>query len=178
MRNLQEQVKKAFCYQKLFWPFTAWINCSSDLKSFSRSLEQFFLTVGQSNFGNKIPFSSLLITWFSFQTQSKVYFQARYLTIFRISLFWEQKSMLQKDYWTHDVISQNFTLQWAIFLWSSFFHLKYLQSSAPTKDATTRHYITHHSTFHYQIPPNPIRKGLDLSSSGVYEHLLLFLSMI
>ena len=69
MRNLQEQVKKAFCYQKLFWPFTVWINCSSDLKnfansrpstsnfkSFSRSLEQFFLTVGQNNFGNKTPF--------------------------------------------------------------------------------------------------------------------------
>ena len=70
MRNLQEQVKKAFCYQKLFWPFTVWINCSTDLKnfvnsqpsasyfkSFSRSLEQlFFLTVGQNNFGNKIPF--------------------------------------------------------------------------------------------------------------------------
>ena len=68
LRNLQEQVKKAFCYQKLFWPFTVWINCSSDLKnyanswpsasnfkSFSRSLEQFFLTVGQNNFGNKIP---------------------------------------------------------------------------------------------------------------------------
>ena len=72
MRNLQEQVKKAFCYQKLFWPFTVWINCSSDLKffensrlsasnfkSFSRSLEQFFLTVGQNNFGNKIPFLSI-----------------------------------------------------------------------------------------------------------------------
>ena len=69
LRNLQEQVKKAFCYQKLFWPFTVWINCSSDLKnfwnsrpsasnfkSFSLSLEQFFLTVGQNNFGNKIPF--------------------------------------------------------------------------------------------------------------------------
>ena len=63
MRNLQEQVKKAFCYQKLFWPFTIWINCSSDLKifanfkSFSRSPEHFFLTVaGQNNFGNKIPF--------------------------------------------------------------------------------------------------------------------------
>ena len=69
MRNLQEQVKKALCYPKLFWPFTAWINCSSDLKnfanprpsalnfkSFSRSLEQLFLTVGQNNFGNKIPF--------------------------------------------------------------------------------------------------------------------------
>ena len=68
MRNFQEQVKKAFCYQKLFWPFTVWINCSSDLKNFansrpsalnfkgfSRSLEQFFLTVGQNNFGNKIP---------------------------------------------------------------------------------------------------------------------------
>ena len=30
MRNLQEQVKKAFCYQQLFWPFTVGINCSSD----------------------------------------------------------------------------------------------------------------------------------------------------
>ena len=71
MKNLQEQVKKAFCYQKLFWPFTVWINCSSDLKKFENSrlsasnfksfywsLEQFFLTVGQNNFGNKIPFHS------------------------------------------------------------------------------------------------------------------------
>ena len=45
------------------------MNCSSDLKnfanswpsasnvkSFSQPLEQFFLTVGQNNFGNKIPF--------------------------------------------------------------------------------------------------------------------------
>ena len=67
--NLQEQVLKAFCYQILFWPFTVWTNCFSDLKifensrlsalnlkSFSRSLEQFFLTVGQNNFCNKIPF--------------------------------------------------------------------------------------------------------------------------
>ena len=69
VRNLQEQVKIAFCYQKLFWPFTVWINWPSDLKifanswpsasnfkSFSQSLEQIFLTVGQNNFGNKIPF--------------------------------------------------------------------------------------------------------------------------
>ena len=69
MRNLQEQVKKGFCYQNVFWPFTFWINCSNDLKhfansrpsasnfkSFSWSLEQFFLTVGQNNFGNKISF--------------------------------------------------------------------------------------------------------------------------
>ena len=37
MRNIQEQVKKAFCYQKLFWPFTIWINCSVDLKIFANS---------------------------------------------------------------------------------------------------------------------------------------------
>ena len=80
MRNLQEQVKKAFCHQKLFWPFTVWINCSRNLKnfansrpsvsnskSFSWSLEQFFLTVGQKNFGNKIPF----LTWiFLFKSES------------------------------------------------------------------------------------------------------------
>ena len=68
MRNLQEEVEETFCYQKLFWPFTVSINCSRDLKnfansqtsasnfkSFSRSIEHFFLTVVQSNFGNKIP---------------------------------------------------------------------------------------------------------------------------
>ena len=68
MRNLQEQIKKAFCYQKLFWTVTVWINCSIDLKIFCKfsafSLEfrkffsntgTFFLTVGQNNFGNKIP---------------------------------------------------------------------------------------------------------------------------
>ena len=77
MRNLQEQVKKAFCYQKLFWPFTVWINCSSDLKkfsnsrpsasnfkSFSRSLEHFFLAVGQNNLGNKLPFSLYTFEYF------------------------------------------------------------------------------------------------------------------
>ena len=69
MRNLQEQVKKAFCYQKMVWPFSVRINCSSDLKNFancrpsasnfnffSQSLEHIFLTVGQNNFSNKIPF--------------------------------------------------------------------------------------------------------------------------
>ena len=69
LRNLQQQVKTAFCYRKLFWPFTVRTNCSNDLKMFtnsrpsasnfkknSRLLEQFFLTVGQNNFGNKILF--------------------------------------------------------------------------------------------------------------------------
>ena len=37
MRNLQELVKKAFYYQKIFWPFNVWINCSSDLKFFANS---------------------------------------------------------------------------------------------------------------------------------------------
>ena len=68
MRNVQEKLKKAFCYQKLIWSFTVWIKCSSDLKNFensccsasnfkcfSRSLEQFVLTVSQNNF---------FLTWF------------------------------------------------------------------------------------------------------------------
>ena len=37
MRNLQEQVKKAFCYHKLFWPFTFWINWYSDRENFWNS---------------------------------------------------------------------------------------------------------------------------------------------
>jgi hypothetical protein len=84
-RNLQEQVKKAFCHQKLFWHFTVQTNCSSDLrnfanswilawnfKSFSRSIEQFVRTVDQNNFGNKIPFQDsylqqqVIFAWCSF----------------------------------------------------------------------------------------------------------------
>jgi hypothetical protein len=64
---------KSILFQKLFWPFTVQINCSSDFKtfanswpsasyfiSFSRSLEQFFLTIVQNNFGNKITFFVLI----------------------------------------------------------------------------------------------------------------------
>ena len=63
-------------FQKLFWPFTVWINSScnletfensrpstSNFKTFSRSLEQFFLTVlGQNNFGNKLPIHTIQIS--------------------------------------------------------------------------------------------------------------------
>ena len=54
---------------------TVWINCCSDLKnfanfwpsasnfkSFSQSLEHFFLTVGQNNSDNKIPFKKKYIS--------------------------------------------------------------------------------------------------------------------
>ena len=34
MRETSRKKLKAFCYQKLFWPFTIWINCSSDQKFF------------------------------------------------------------------------------------------------------------------------------------------------
>ena len=62
LRNLKEQVRKAFCYQKLFWPFTVWSSylkiepSASNFRIFSRPLKHSFLTVGQNNFGNKIPF--------------------------------------------------------------------------------------------------------------------------
>ena len=35
---------------------TKYVLHSLEFQSFTRSLEQFFLTVGQNNFGNKIPF--------------------------------------------------------------------------------------------------------------------------
>ena len=73
------------------WPFTVWMNCSSDLKdfvnswpsapnlnSFYRSL-LFFLTVGQNNFGNKIPFSSKAFNFKQVMNSSNFFFVARKL---------------------------------------------------------------------------------------------------
>ena len=38
LRNLQEGVKKAFCFKNcMYWPFIVQINCSSDLKNFALS---------------------------------------------------------------------------------------------------------------------------------------------
>ena len=66
------QVENAFCFKivlryhslnKLFELFANSRPLALNFKSFSRSLEQFFLTVGQNNFGNKIPFfQTTLIT--------------------------------------------------------------------------------------------------------------------
>ena len=58
-----------FCLQNYFdllWELFFSNSWSSALnfKRFSRSLKQFFLTVGQSNFGNKIPFTHSM-SWVS-----------------------------------------------------------------------------------------------------------------
>ena len=111
MRNLQEQVKKAFCYQKLFWPFTVWINCSSDLKNFknsrpsasnfknfSRSLEQFFLTVGQNNFGDKIPFLLRALKWNSLWISIPMNFDK----IFQFLQYFYIKYLMKKNVVVHE----------------------------------------------------------------------------
>jgi hypothetical protein len=100
MRNLQEQVKKPSCYLKLFWPFIVQTNCSRDLKifansrlkaenfkKFSPSLEQFFLTVGQNNFGNKI---GVKIPWIKFTLISSLLAQnfRLFLLILWIIVIW------------------------------------------------------------------------------------------
>ena len=64
-KTSRNKFKKHPVTKNLFLPFNVWINCSSDLKNFANSfpsasnfkkiLEHFFLTVGQNNFGNKIP---------------------------------------------------------------------------------------------------------------------------
>ncbi len=51
------QITKALYSQKLLIPFTVFLYCSNYLKKFANSQPStFFLTVGQNNFGNKIPF--------------------------------------------------------------------------------------------------------------------------
>ena len=53
------------CSNKLFWWYTIFckfLAFSLNFKFFPWLLEQFFLTVGQKNFGNKIPFL-LLFLW-------------------------------------------------------------------------------------------------------------------
>ena len=53
MRKLQEEVKKALGYQKLFWPSSIWMNCSSDLKNFAFSIEfQKFFSITRTIFSH------------------------------------------------------------------------------------------------------------------------------
>ena len=103
--NLQEQVKKAFCYQKLFWAFTVWINCSSDLKkisnswpsasnfkSFSRSLKQFVLTVGQNNFSNKMLLNLTLLYFKNWFQPIVIFMHFRYMMEGLWRVFWHPPS--------------------------------------------------------------------------------------
>jgi hypothetical protein len=98
-RNLQEQVKKAFCYQKLFWPFNVWINFSSDLKktckfsAFSLEFQKIFLITKtifshsrSENFGNKIPILHAMIFLFVYVAES---FNRNFLenTVTKVRLF-------------------------------------------------------------------------------------------
>ena len=70
--NGQSMIEMVFCLKKLFWSTVRKI-CSSDreiflkfeaegqeFQKFFSTLEQFFLTVGQNNFGNKIPYFSVI----------------------------------------------------------------------------------------------------------------------
>ena len=89
MRNIQEQVKKAFCYQNLFWPFTVWITCSSDLLQFCKF----------SAFSLKFQkFFSITRTIFSHSRSEQFWYQN---TIFRfldkIWLKWARFSIFQKS---------------------------------------------------------------------------------
>ena len=65
------QIWKWYFVPKLFWPFIDQINCSCDLKklpsalnikSFSQSLEQFFLTEGEKKFETKYQCSAKFCT--------------------------------------------------------------------------------------------------------------------
>ena len=61
-RNLHPTTSlKNMLFQKLFWPLFVWVNRSRDLKTFADSrpsdfwtIEQYFFTVGQNNFWNKM----------------------------------------------------------------------------------------------------------------------------
>ena len=64
MRKLQEPVKQAFCFKNCtvqisnLKTFANSQPSALHFKSFYRSLEHFFLTVGQNNFGNKITINN------------------------------------------------------------------------------------------------------------------------
>ena len=64
LRNLQEQLKKHSVTQKLFWPFTVWINCSSDIKNFTNI---FFLAVGQNKISTRDHYLKYLFGQWKFE---------------------------------------------------------------------------------------------------------------
>ena len=96
LRNLQEQVKKALCYQKLFWPFTVWINCSCDLKFFENS------RTSESNF---------FLIWILIQNFCKFSaFSLEFQKFFSITrtIFSHSRS---EQFWYQNTIVHNFLLR-------------------------------------------------------------------
>ena len=97
LRNLQEQVKKAFCYQKLFWPFTAWINCSSDLKNFENSLPsasnfKSFFSITRTILVTKYQiFHEIVLFWFSYSYYRK---SVRFFMWKKEYSFWKNFTLL------------------------------------------------------------------------------------
>ena len=105
MRNLQEQIKKHMYCQKLFWPFTAWINCSIDLKSFANSWPSasnsiFFLDnnnnffsqcSGSEQFHDAIPLS--ITTTIFFLTVGQNNF-GNIMLFIKVHIFWEGHKIL------------------------------------------------------------------------------------
>ena len=100
MRNLLELTKNSILIQKLYKLFTVPINCSSYLKnswpstsnfkSFSRSIEQFFLTVGQNN---------LVTMIFCYQNCS--------------DLLWEKVVLvIEKNFWISRLKAENLQKIW------------------------------------------------------------------
>ena len=100
MRNLQEQVKKhsvtkncsalSMFEKKSSSDLKLFENSppsASDLKSFSRSLEQFFLTVGQNNYGNKIPLYFLFCQ--GFRLSRNYQFNKKFLLCLSLQVIFE-----------------------------------------------------------------------------------------
>ena len=114
---------KAFCYQKLFQLFIVWINFSRDLNIFANSrpsasnfksfLNNFYspglLTVGQNNFGNKIPF--LLDFYFPFCLEFYATFPLGLLCPFSFGLF----------FYLYFPFLFNFYVPFLFFYWIIFF---------------------------------------------------------
>ena len=58
--------------QVIFFFFANSRPSSSNFKSFSRSLEQIFLTVGQDNVGNKIPYLQACLMFYQWKQSSSL----------------------------------------------------------------------------------------------------------
>ena len=97
IRDLQEQVKKAFSYfglKKLIWTFTVWINCSRDLKKFTNS---------RPSAWNFKSFSSIIKNIFSHSRSEQFWWKN---TIFKLHTLKPPSGnrLCTKPFWISDMI--------------------------------------------------------------------------